>query len=51
MSVHVVFGLFFGLTIVCVVRGLSMYAQAYLAAHARQTTGVTTAQSVAARAV
>lgn len=27
MSVHIVFGLFFGLTMVCLVRGLSVYAQ------------------------
>jgi hypothetical protein len=35
LFVHVVFGLFFALTIVCAVRGVSLYAKAYLAQRER----------------
>jgi enediyne biosynthesis protein E5 len=51
MTIHVVFGLFFGLTVVCVVRGLGLYGLAYVAAHARQLARVPNAQPVAARTV
>jgi Na+-translocating ferredoxin:NAD+ oxidoreductase RnfD subunit len=36
MVVHVVFGLFFALTIVCAVRGLCMYAMQWLRGHVRE---------------
>jgi Na+-translocating ferredoxin:NAD+ oxidoreductase RnfD subunit len=36
MVMHVVFGLFFALTIVCTVRGLGMYASRWLRGHARE---------------
>ena len=35
LVMHIVFGLFFALTIVCTVRGLSLYAQAWADSHAR----------------
>jgi hypothetical protein len=41
MTVHVVFTLFFALTLVCIVRGLNLHAQAWLA---RRASAATTAQ-------
>ena len=34
VTVHVVFGLFFALTIICAIRGLSLYANAWAASKA-----------------
>lgn len=49
MATHVVFGLFFGLTIVCVARGLCLYANAFAAQRAHVKVGVAAAPAVAAR--
>jgi hypothetical protein len=49
MTAHVVFGLFFGLTVVCISRGLGMYALAHLAARERRASGALTTRQVAAR--
>jgi hypothetical protein len=50
MSSHIVFGLFFALTIVCTVRGLSLYALAWIAHRSRsKPTAVQTPAPVAAR--
>ena len=38
VTLHVVFGLFFGLTIVCAVRGAGLYIQGALAAHRDRST-------------
>lgn len=46
MTGHIVFGLFFALTIVCTVRGLSLYALAWLAQ--RKRTKMTSVQQVPA---
>jgi|SRR4051794_804594 len=49
MTVHVVFGLFFGLTLVCVARGLGMYALAHLAARERGAAPVSASRPIVAR--
>lgn len=49
MSVHVVFGLFFGLTLVCIGRGLGMYVQAHLAAHEPGGASVSASRPIVAR--
>jgi hypothetical protein len=49
MSVHVVFGLFFALTAVCVVRGLGLYAVAYLAGSERRVAALSPSRAVVAR--
>lgn len=50
MVMHIVFGLFFALTIVCTVRGLSLHARAWLAQRSRsKQTTVQTPAPVAAR--
>jgi hypothetical protein len=46
MTGHIVFGLFFALTIVCTVRGLGLYALAWLAQ--RKRTKMTSVQPVPA---
>jgi hypothetical protein len=50
MVSHIVFGLFFALTIVCTVRGLSLYARAWMAHRSRsKLTAVQTPAQVVAR--
>ncbi len=49
MVTHVVFGLFFGLTIVCTARALCLYANAVAAQRARANVGMAAAPVVAAR--
>lgn len=44
LTAHVVFGLFFALTIVCVLRGVGLHVQAWLADHARQPAATLVAQ-------
>jgi hypothetical protein len=49
ITAHVVFGLFFGLTVVCIGRGLGMYALAHLAARERPAVAAPTTRPIVAR--